>query len=267
MTSTAGYKPPSSQPRAPLFQTDQSPVLQRVQAESSPTVTSGSRAVLTVEPEEIMLSPPRGSSKRSPVPAFTPGFEDHASVIEHLATPAVPDPYLSSVEYTDSAGDGDRWSDFSSSVQGVFSPDPPTPMPATARRAQAKKMALMASSSSSFAEKTGPADSVEDIDGAQTPLRVTGNGSPTGVMVPSTPAAVSALLSMASGGMSGGVDLDAHDIDDDASPVGSGVGVDGVGVPRGDEMTGGQDEDVPVYDISDRSMDAQVRNVSGLHAR
>lgn len=264
MNSTTGYKPPSSQPRAPLFQTDQSPVPQRARTKSS-KVTSGSRAVLSREPGETMLSPPRGSSKRSPVPAFTPGFQDESCVIEQPATPAMPDPYLSSAEYTDTVGDGSRWSDFStSSLHGVFSPDPPTPMPATARRAQAKKMALLALRSSSLlssSERAFPTDPVEEIDEGETPPRVARSGNLPDVMVASTPAAASALMSMASGMMSREMDLNEHSIDA-ISPVGDEVVMDGVRVPRDDEVDGEQDDDVCVYDMSNPSIDVQqVRRI------
>lgn len=286
----------NNEPRAHLFEADQSPVLpsrvDRVESPSKMAAGSGPLRAHSADPRATMMSPPSGHSTRSPVPAFTPGFEDPidgaSSIgggvdIQQPVTPEIPDPYLSSADIT--SENGSHWSDIASSVNGVFSPDPPIPMmPATARRVRAKKMALLSATSkdrddSVAAESVasnGKLDSgaVDEV-GETPPLpRVMGSGSSPGsakTVTADTPAAVSALLAMVGGrgavfGEGGNVGASTRQA---AKATVPGAGV--VSAEKGDPVREddvaeerGNGGDVHEHDISNAPMDTQVlcKNIS-----
>lgn len=279
----------NNEPRAHLFEADQSPVLpSRVDRVESPSIIaagSGPRTARSADPRATMMSPPSGHSTRSPVPAFTPGFEDPIDGassnggrvdVHQPVTPEMPDPYLSSADIM--SENGSHWSDITSSVDGVFSPDPPTPMmPATARRVRAKKMALLSATSKDrddpVAAESVAANGKLDIGvvkvGATPPLpRVMASGSSPGSGKPvtaDTPAAMSALLAMVGGSsavFSERVNFGAS-AQQAAKPVVPEAGI--VPVDEGDPVREddtaeekGNEGDTHEHDVSNTSIDTQV---------
>lgn len=253
----------SPQPRAPPFHGEPSPVLSRTDTAAAAAVRSNAQAAGgDLQPE--LRSPVPASSRRSPVPAFTPGFEGDACSMQQSETP-VQDLCLPSAS-CDADGsrrgnsDDGQWSDLSTSTNGaVFSPDLATPMPATARRLQAKKMAM--SSKKMFC----PPANMDDYDAnASPPLQsTTTRGLRGGMMTGNTPTAVSALLQLANKGVRYGNVSRAHPVVRHMCHTDMGLAADDgemgeVAVLRGDGAARREEEDVLLRSTAGASIDIQV---------
>lgn len=207
--NTEYYSDESSPVRSPLFSADPSPVSNRLadgDVPARPMETNHAKFTHVATPQP-------SSSRRSPVPAFTPGFEDRDHSVYQPSTPAMPDPYLSSMScgVTDGGSDDGQWSDQSdySFSRAVFSPGPTKDVALSAVQTTAverRRAARSGTPATPSIERTSPLISMNDsnnsIDVGVTPLRVrnqrdSNDGLPA---VSDTPAAISALLQMARDG-------------------------------------------------------------------